>query len=200
MYIKDQPNTNTILTNKNIIKSNIDIVSDKYILDNDISNDIIQEECHNTPKLTININIIPSKTTVQSLPSTQLTQKILPKPKVTQPKTPSKQNSICFEKCNKLCGCYSKKSIDSRCCGLCYHCYPSTHKSLHCECCPSTLSIFFSSGYFVTKATPGPDDGCYTCLCCPLKFPLFFPCLIGSAINNCINLICKLNDNNNFLF
>ena len=103
-----------------------------------------------------------------------------------------------------LCGCYKKESFDSRCCGLCYCIKRSKMNKVNeadldlynlvkCYVCPNTLFDYTYSGYFNT------DDDCLCTACtCPVKFPLFFVCFLGSIINNCVNYSCSTN--RNYLF
>jgi hypothetical protein len=96
--------------------------------------------------------------------------------------------------------CYSTESHESRCCGACYWlCHPNPEKD-RCECCPNTFCDYWKSGYIQT--TQGSvndedrcsececDDCCCTLFCFPLKFPIFFPCFLGSVFNGCMNKIC----------
>jgi hypothetical protein len=99
-----------------------------------------------------------------------------------------------------MASCYREDSTDGRCCGLCCR---ARQKGERCEMCPETLNEFFSSGYFLTVVS-GRAAGesnidyycCATALCCPVKFPLFFPCLLGSGINHCLNrfVCCRKSD------
>ena len=118
-------------------------------------------------------------------------------------KNPKNHLSIRKGKC-----CYSKESDDSRCCGVCYCLYPTNPTEERCECCPNTFCDFWKSGYIQT--TDGPlreEDSCSECecddcfctLCCfPIKFPIFFPCCLGSVFNDGINKLCR--SNRNYLF
>ena len=95
---------------------------------------------------------------------------------------------------NKWCYCYNKDSTDSRCFGLCYCFCPikidKDVDKIPCEFCPKTMKEYIDSGYFNTE-----NDGLCTILCLPLKIPLFFPCILGSVFNNCINCLCNTNRN-----
>lgn len=98
---------------------------------------------------------------------------------------------------NKCCPCYNKDSTDTRCFGLCY-CFcraKNIDKELdihRCDICPNDLKEYINGGYFNTE-----NDELCTVLCLPIKIPLFFICLLGSACNNCIN--CSFNTNRNYL-
>ena len=95
--------------------------------------------------------------------------------------------------------CYSAESHDSRCCGACYWLCPSTVEE-QCNCCPNTFCDYWKSGYIQT--TDGIlreeercdececDDCFWTTVCLPCKFPIFFPCLLGSVFNGCMNKLC----------
>ena len=88
---------------------------------------------------------------------------------------------------HKLCCCYSKNSHDMRACGLCYtFCY-SPNEIEQCYFCPYTFKEYYESGYFMTKQSGSETDCCCTVAFLPFKFPLFFPCLLGSLFNNMIN-------------
>jgi hypothetical protein len=96
---------------------------------------------------------------------------------------------------NKWCYCYNKVSTDSRCFGICYCFCPAKNidKDLdnnRCDICPNTFKEYIDSGYFNTE-----NDGLCTILCLPIKIPLFFPCILGTACNNFINCLCKTNRN-----
>ena len=105
--------------------------------------------------------------------------------------------------CQKPCWCYNKDSQDMRCCGLCYtFCY-ITNKQEQCYVCPETFELYYTSGYVITTCGYGhTDDDCQDCvpttMCLPLKLPMFFTCLVGSIVNNCINN-CR-DTNTNYLF
>lgn len=102
-----------------------------------------------------------------------------------------------------LCGCYNRNSYDSRCCGLCY-CIKrhkinqiKTQEELNAinqwHLCPISVCDFTESIYFNTY-----DDCLCTAFCCPIKFPLFFVCFLGSIVNHCVNCSCLTN--RNYLF
>ena len=61
-----------------------------------------------------------------------------------------------------------------------------------CDICPNDLKEYINGGYFNTE-----NDELCTVLCLPIKIPLFFICILGSACNNCIN--CSFNTNRNYL-
>jgi hypothetical protein len=97
----------------------------------------------------------------------------------------------------KCCPCYNEDSTDTRCFGLCY-CFcraKNIDKELdrhRCDICPNDLKEYKNSGYFNTE-----NDELCTVLCLPIKIPLFFICILGSACNNCIN--CTFKTNRNYL-
>jgi hypothetical protein len=99
------------------------------------------------------------------------------------------------------CGCYNKEtSHDMRCCGLCYGLCNTNNKDDQCYFCPETFEIYYKSGYFVTNdglsRTGEPcEDWFCTIICLPTKIPIFFPCLLGSLLNNFINYCRDTNDN-----
>ncbi len=88
-----------------------------------------------------------------------------------------------------LCDCCNN---DPRCCGLCYYCCPSEEPR---ECCPANLNIYCNSGYIKTGDGLGGKDACCTCFCFLPKLLTFFPCFLGSVLNECINCICCTNLN-----
>ena len=86
------------------------------------------------------------------------------------------------------CCCYSKDSIDSRCCGVCYCCCPSKTIQEQCNFCPIDFNDYWSSGYVQTHDGYGnTSDCCCFCVWLPVKLVLFSPCFLGSIFNNCIN-------------
>ena len=96
---------------------------------------------------------------------------------------------------NNCCGCYKEDSTDTRCFGLCYFFCPAKNidkelDSGRCDICPNHMKEYIKSGYFNTE-----NDGLCTVLCLPIKIPLFFPCILGSACNNFINCVCKTDRN-----
>ena len=101
---------------------------------------------------------------------------------------------------SKLCECYKKESNDSRCCGLCYYICPLTpeeHEEQNiCNICPKDLDEYVNSCYCKTTDLPNsPDDCLCTTFCCPVKFPLFITCFLGSIFNSYINCCCSTNKN-----
>lgn len=95
----------------------------------------------------------------------------------------------------KICDCYSQESVDSRCCGLCYH-LCSAPVDDQCQICPVDLDEYINSGYCKTTDLPNsPDDCVCTTICCPLKISLFMPCLLGSILNGYLNCFCSTNKN-----
>jgi len=115
----------------------------------------------------------------------------------------NKMQKCCLSVYNLMCceiGCYSRKSHDMRCCGICYIYCPLTRDSYNSteleqyEICQPDLCVYCNSGYIVTYEQ-GTD--CTVC-CIPVKLPLFSLCLLGSIFNNCIN--CVRNTNHNYLF
>ena len=105
------------------------------------------------------------------------------------------RNATKNKETNKCCYCYKENSTDSRCFGLCYCFCPAKNigkelDSGRCDICPNHMKEYIKSGYFNTE-----NDGLCTILCLPIKIPLFFPCILGSACNNCINYVCKTNRN-----
>jgi hypothetical protein len=129
--------------------------------------------------------------------------KIKSKPIKTNPKNTENNLSNRKGKC-----CYSKESDDSRCCGVCYCLCPTNPTKERCECCPNTFCDFWKSGYIQTTDGPVREedscrececDDCFCTLCCfPIKFPIFFPCCLGSVFNNSMNKLCG--SNRNYLF
>ena len=105
---------------------------------------------------------------------------------------------------SKLCKCYNKESNDSRCCGICYYLCPLTpeehalnNKEYNiCNICPKGLDDYVDSCYCKTTDLPNsPDDCLCTTFCCPVKFPLFITCFLGSIFNSYINCCCSTNKN-----
>lgn len=122
-----------------------------------------------------------------------------------QKKTKITEDNL-FERKGKCC--YSKESDDSRCCGVCYWlCTSNTHKE-RCECCPNTFCDYWKSGYIqTTEGSVNKEDSCRefecddcfcTVICFPFKFPVFFPCFLGSLFNEGVNKLCE--SNRNYLF
>jgi len=130
-------------------------------------------------------------------------------PKKTKLKLKAKQknteNSISNRK-GKCC--YSKESDESRCCGVCYWLCRSNPTKERCECCPNTFCDYWKSGYIqTTEGFVRDEDRCRDCecddcfctvICFPFKFPVFFPCFLGSLFNEGINKLCG--SNRNYLF
>ena len=97
-------------------------------------------------------------------------------------------------------GCYKRDSFDSRCCGLCYSIkrhkinqikdQEELNKITQIHLCPISVCDFTDSCYFNTY-----DDCLCTAVCCPIKFPLFFVCFLGSIVNHCVNCSCLTNRN-----
>jgi hypothetical protein len=115
-----------------------------------------------------------------------------------KPKTNEKEKEK--EKKFTCCPCYNNTSLDARCCGACYYCCPLKNKEDQCEFCPNTFTTYWKSGYIQTTAGYGKEEenGCCCWFCFPVKFPLFFPCFLGSICNSCINEI--RHTNLNYLF
>ena len=132
-----------------------------------------------------------------------------------EPSNIKEQPTATKEKNNKKekniinCYCYNESSIDSRCCGVCY-CWYSTliDRKEQCYICPYTLSEYWNSGYIQTNGGDGDanercgKDECSICcvICFPLKFTLFFSCLLGASFNHCIDCIRCSNVEHNYLF
>lgn len=116
---------------------------------------------------------------------------------------PSKDTGCCC--CKK--GCYKYDSTDTRCCGLCYCLCPAKNISKlvdknRCDFCPDNFQEYLESGYFKTIDGPSDKDNCFcTTLCLPIKFPLFFPCFLGTLVNQCFNSYCcaSTNQDRNYL-
>ena len=125
--------------------------------------------------------------------------------KTKQQNTKNTENSLSKRK--GMC-CYSKESDDSRCCGACYWICPSKTVEEQCNFCPKNFCEFWKSGYIQTREGGVKeenvcrececDDCFYTTICFPCKFPLFFPCFIGSVFNEGINKLCG--NKRNYLF
>jgi len=108
-----------------------------------------------------------------------------------------------------LCGCYKNDSPDSRFCGLCYCLYRNNDlndRQFQCYICPVDVNEYCNSGYIQTKdgygygnSKEGNTNICCTCACFPIKFPLFFPCLLGSLMNHSLNKCCSPPYNRNYL-
>jgi hypothetical protein len=124
-------------------------------------------------------------------------------PKYEEPKnieSTIKKNNIKNNSNRKGACCYSAESDDSRCCGACYWLCPSSADEEQNNCCPTTFCDYWKSGYIQT--TDGTliqeercdececDDCFWTTMCLPCKFPIFFPCFLGSVFNGCMNKIC----------
>jgi len=112
--------------------------------------------------------------------------------------TIARQTEWCHYEC---CWCYKRNSIDSRCCGVCYACCPSKTVAKQCNFCPNDFKMYWDSGYVQTSTGYGVLDeknGICCWFCFPIKFPLFFPCCLGSLGNECINYM--RNTNLNYLF
>ena len=109
------------------------------------------------------------------------------------------QSKMC--ECN-CCWCYSRESIDARCCGACYFVCPQKTVEAQCNCCLNDFSTYWDSGLVQTTSGYGNKEeeknGICCWLCFPLKFSLFFPCFLGSLGNGCIN--CLRETNLNYLF
>lgn len=109
------------------------------------------------------------------------------------------------ESCDCCCWCYNKASTDSRCCGACYCCCPVKDNEDKRVLCPNGFSDYWDSCYVQTVSGYGgkqgaieEKNGCFTCVCFPIKFSLFFPCFLGSLFNECIN--CMRYTDTNYLF
>jgi len=109
------------------------------------------------------------------------------------------------ESCDCCCWCYNKSSTDSRCCGACYCCCPVKDNEDPFMLCPNGFSEYWDSCYVQTVSGYGgkqkaieEKNGCFTCVCFPIKFTLFFPCFLGSLFNECIN--CMRYTDTNYLF
>ena len=124
----------------------------------------------------------------------------------TKTKTPKKTENNLSKRKGKCC--YSKESHDSRCCGACYLLCPSNTSEEQCEFCHNNFCDYWKSGYIqTTDGINHPedrcpelecDDCCCTTCCFPLKFPIFFPCCLGSVCNEILNKLCG--SNTNYLF
>ena len=121
--------------------------------------------------------------------------------------SPTTTNKTCLCDCRKH-GCYKYGSPDNRCCGLCYCFCPAKHNSKtldknRCDFCPNTFSEYLESGYFKTIDGSREDDSACFCttICLPFKFPLFFPCFLGTLFNHaCNNCCCTFaNEDRNYL-
>ena len=116
-----------------------------------------------------------------------------------------KKNSKKQYNCN--CYCYSKKSNDSRCCGICYCTIPIVvGKEQPYNVCYNNVYDFCSLSCIQTKSGTGSiqeggceelgwDDCCSTMCCLPLKLPILLPWFIGSMFNECINKMASTNKN-----
>ena len=143
--------------------------------------------------------------TIEPKPKIEPKSKIEPKPKSKASPTPKPKNTLSNRK--GTC-CYSRESDESRCCGACYWLCPPNPKKERCECCPNTFCDYWKSGYIqTTQGGTRDEDSCHECecddcfcttICLPFKFPVFFPCFLGSLFNNCINELCV--SNRNYLF
>ena len=97
-----------------------------------------------------------------------------------------------------ICECYKRASYDSRCCGICYHSCPlkTSNENEQCQFCPVNIDSYIDSGYCKTTDLPGgPDDCLCTTFCCPIKFPMFFICFVGSIFNSYMNCCCSTHKN-----
>ena len=117
-------------------------------------------------------------------------------------KNENKEETGC---CCYCCYCYNSKSKDSRCCGACYWCCPVKEEEKPCILCVNNFSEYWDSCYLQTFSGYGgrqgaidEKNGCFCWVCFPIKFPLFFPCFLGSLFNGCIN--CMRDTNTNYLF
>jgi hypothetical protein len=117
-----------------------------------------------------------------------------------------KENKIKKNKEEKESKCcclfYNRDSTDSRCCGICYCCCPAKTPEDQFNCCPNNFAEYWHSGYVQTYSGYGnsaqEENGICCWFCFPLKFTIFFPCFLGSLMNNSINSLRKTN--NNYLF
>ena len=93
--------------------------------------------------------------------------------------------------------CYSKKSNDARCLGVCFFCCPMTSYKDKFELCPINLYDYWMSCYIQTndriQRVDDTDVCCY--ICYPAKFLIFFPCFLGSLCNGSINSLRKTDMN-----
>lgn len=110
------------------------------------------------------------------------------------PITPGENSSCC-------CYCYNTEtSTDSRCCGVCYCCFPIKEGEKRFDYCPNNFSEYWDSCYVQTTA--GPLDHEKNGICCWFcffpKLGMFFPCLLGSLCNGCVNY-CR-DTKTNYLF
>jgi hypothetical protein len=88
--------------------------------------------------------------------------------------------------------CYSKKSSDARCCGLCFYCCPAKIYKDKFELCPINLYDYWISCYVQTNDGVRREEKDVCCFVCfPVKIVLFFPCLLGSLSNGFINCLRK---------
>lgn len=137
------------------------------------------------------------------LKSIKETQPIIPLQKIEQ-----EQKEYCYDRCTCdqctcdrctcdqcmicCCPCYLKTSMDTRCCGLCYcFCPQETIKNIqNGACCPINCQEYCS--ILETRSGYSQDDDtcCCTFVCCPFKFPILFPWLLGTLFNICMNKIC----------
>jgi hypothetical protein len=111
----------------------------------------------------------------------------------TQPREYDKRTHIDINNNNNKQN--KKKEYDSR---ICKCGYENPEKAY----CLTNFSNHLASPYCITEYCAKPDndnDPCcdifMTCIFCPIKFALTWPCCIGSIINDCINK-CKHTDNN----
>ncbi len=123
---------------------------------------------------------------VSVLNTTELVEPIISKPCIC--------NTICCNVYNLLCckiGCYSKDSLDARCCGL-------QPNSKDFGCFPTLLEFGDSplciTNYGETKQDRDDNFCCVLC-CCPFKCVFTLPCLFGSMFNGIINGIRGTNHN-----
>lgn len=89
--------------------------------------------------------------------------------------------------------CYSKKSNDARCLGVCFFCCHSTSYKDKFELCPINLYDYWMSCYIQSNDRIQHDDDEDTCryMCCPVRFLIFCPCFLGALFNGTINSLRK---------
>ena len=124
---------------------------------------------------------------------------------IKQPKAVAQKKE---ENQRPCCGCYKADSTDARCCGLCYCFCPANHidkeiDKKRCDCCPNDFCEYWYSGLVQTTAGYGNKEEDLNGLCCwfcfPVKFPLFFPCFLGSLVNDVLNRCCAAPQKRNYL-
>lgn len=89
---------------------------------------------------------------------------------------------------NKTCACYSKDSIDSRCCGLCYSCKGEKEYYNNCEFFPKNLC----ENYNIADKSEKMNERhklCWCLMCLPFSIGCLLPCVLGASFNTCINHI-----------